>query len=336
MIRNDGSNADGLPYDNRIFSTRRSNFTFSTIIQNNFYSTDYDSNAVNTTENGRHTSDNNTQYYYLHIPKSGGTSMLRTFQRNGIAVKDFGTGFYDRPSDFDQWCQERPDVKIFATEGPYFNNRRGRPAHSIIMFRDPVSHVVSQFFHCKISDRPGHTLMPDTLMEWLQHWNNVQATQPRLQALGAKRPMVRWRDKKYACYTPLDFQSWLTGFPQTKEDLNRTFDAVGILSQFEKSTCLFLAQVLKLVPPSCDCTKSRRSMAGRESVIHYSHNVTHHGSTYNLTREERALIENITKFDRRLYAQAAELFAEQVDAVENEYGVKLCGNKKVFGEALVG
>ncbi|KAL7566111.1 hypothetical protein ACA910_003885 [Epithemia clementina (nom. ined.)] len=334
MIRNDGWTSNGLSSGERLYFTRGTSNSFSTAsIRSNISSVDY-SDAVITQKRRRITSSNNTQYYYLHIPKTGGCSMIETFRKNGIRTRDFGPGFDKPPRDFDQWCQERPDVKIFVSEGAHFNTRQPKPTHSFTMFRDPVSHVVSQFFHCKIADRPGHALMPDTLMEWLQHWNNLQTTKPRLQWSDRARPEARWKDAAFYCYTPLNFQSWLTGFPQTKKDLKRKFDVVGILSDFEKTSCLFLVQVLKLVPLFCDCTNGQPK-ADREGVVHETHNVSHHGSTYNLTQEERAMIENMTKLDRMLYAQASELFEEQVDYVEKEYGVKLCGKDKHSATAVV-
>ncbi|KAL7564760.1 hypothetical protein ACA910_010167 [Epithemia clementina (nom. ined.)] len=269
---------------------------------------------------------NVTQYHYLHIPKTGGYTIEKLLRMGGVSVQQLGLGRRFHLDQWENWTRTHPDFQLFMIESGY---SQYQPKHSLTMFREPMSHVLSQFFHCTESAE-HHRLqrneaMPDTLLEWLQAWNDIRQQHPEMER-NTSNSLSRWRDARFKCFVPLNFQSWLTLFPTTKEDLRSRFDAVGIMEDMEKSFCLFLVQIEKRVPGICDCTDGRPSIQLPKRSA--DHGVLHHGSTYHPTDEERALIEQITALDRPLYQQASVLFQELVANVENHYQVKLCGKEQ--------
>ena len=89
--------------------------------------------------------------------------------------------------------------------------------------RDPVSHVVSQYYHCvdSIGHRNTHLMPP--LNEWLDEYTELADTIP----LEHRAPYIEtWRDnsaakllrKKFDCYNPIDSESTFVKFPVVVKD----------------------------------------------------------------------------------------------------------------------
>jgi len=163
-----------------------------------------------------------------------------------------------------------------------------------------------------------------SLVDWLRTWVQIRANQPSLEK-SMNAPGQRWHDPTFKCYMPLNFQSWIMGFPETKADLASLFDAIGVVENFEKTVCLFLTVILETVPDKCNCTSGRPFDDQPKEVTRVTHGVKHHGSSYNLTAEEQYLIHNLTQLDQELHDNAMELFKEKVASLERTYGVKICG-----------
>jgi hypothetical protein len=171
---------------------------------------------------------------------------------NGAWVLNLGVG--GPTKEYATWAKENPDRSIIMTEGIGFN--RHPPPQSFVMFRNPQTHIVSQYFHCTESnDHKKPRRMPGSLLEWLQYWESVRQN-ATLQKQKSKQPWKNhWADERYSCYNPINLQSWLTGsYGESKEQLKSRFDGIGILSEFHLSGCVFLTINLKRVHGTCNCT----------------------------------------------------------------------------------
>ena len=99
------------------------------------------------------------------------------------------------------------------------------------------------------------------------------------------------------------------------------------------------------VPKPCDCTRSDESPNQEENEFltfdnnKHGHGVTHHGSDYEITTEQRHAIESFRSVDMELYNLVVkEIFEKQVQEVEKEYNVKLCNKLKaqrIGGESIL-
>ena len=243
-------------------------------------------------------------------------------------MRQLGVGRRFPLETINEFMRSNPQDRVFMSEIGF---NQYHPQHSLTMFREPTSHVLSQFFHCKESKEhrrnDRHLAMPDTLLEWLQGWLELRQKNPALER-NISDPRKRWNDPKYICFVPLNFQSWITTFPKSKEDVMALFDVVGILENVQKSFCLFLVHILETVPNYCNCTNGPSEYKGREKKA--DHGVQHHGSSYIPTRKERILIEELTTLDRELYRHVTELFLELVAQAEKTYHVELCGKAKAY------
>lgn len=103
---------------------------------------------------------------------------------------------------------------LIASESPW--NERAQNVYTVI--RDPVSHVISQYFHCSDSNhhKLGHLMPP--LDEWLNAYAELSESMP----LQTRPPYTtRWRAhpeaqalrNKFMCYNPIDSESDYVKFP---------------------------------------------------------------------------------------------------------------------------
>jgi hypothetical protein len=86
-----------------------------------------------------------------------GYAMQGFLSRNGAWVLNVGLGAPTRrqpiAKDFATWANDNPTRSIIMSEGVGFNNPKSattqRQQHkSFVMFRNPQTHVLSQYFHC--------------------------------------------------------------------------------------------------------------------------------------------------------------------------------------------
>jgi hypothetical protein len=289
--------------------------------------------------------------------------MRDVLNRNGACVIDNGPRQHIR--NFANWTRDHPQHRIFMSEGLGFNEEPGgayRPArmqhHNFVMFRDPQSHVLSQYFHCTESRGTQQytarlNSMPKSLHEWLYIWDETRRNKSLARRKLPHHAHAHWNDPRMKCYNPIDFQSWITGYPQSKQELEEKFDATGILSEFHRSACVFSTMVLNRVPPACNCSHlttlrsngndqstTTRIMSNNEDddddnsindgtrKTHngQSHGVTHHGDTYQPSAEELKLIRNLTMHDQILYNNAKEIFYAKVADLEQQYQVTFCSS----------
>jgi hypothetical protein len=276
--------------------------------------------------------------------------MRDALNRNGACVIDNGPQQHIR--NFANWTLEHPHHRIFMSEGIGFNEADlPRPRmRNFGMFRDPQSHVLSQYFHCAESRHTQkkrarlNRMSKKNLHEWLQIWEATRQSKPLAKRKLTHNAHAHWSDPRMRCYNPIDFQSWITGYPQSKQELAEKFDVIGILSDFHLSSCVFSTMVLNRVPQVCNCSHSMISSNGNQITtsstnndddrnnsdgthkMHngHSHGVTHHGDSYQPSNEELKLIRNLTMHDQILYDNAKEMFYAKVADLERQYQVTFC------------
>lgn len=217
---------------------------------------------------------------------------------------------------------------LFMTE-----NKMGwaAPAEQVyVILRQPETHILSQYFHCKESKSHAHSahLMP-SLNEWLETYVSAKGD----------ATLVDQANQKYRCYNPINMQSsWLNYLgidchgntcslsQNAKELLKQRYTILGDNRQMTKTVCaIFIKYTGWVDQERCNCTAVAGNQSDFAAKRGNSHGVMHHGSTYKTTQEQDEYIQQLTHIDRLLYQAGKEVFAEQVREIEEEYRITLCG-----------
>jgi sarcosine oxidase delta subunit len=214
---------------------------------------------------------------------------------------------------------------MWMTEPGWYN---ADAEHSYVIIREPVSHTLSMYFHCKESkehENKAH-LMP-TLDDWIRAWHDAQTNTTTLRDTN-----------NFHCYNPTNFQSRAIAFNSElgKEDIRKKWDIIGDHAQMEKTICLIVIKYTGWIPKPCDCTNILELQNHRQlyevtyDKDRHAHGVTHHGSTFSITQEQRQRIQQFRNIDMKLYdLVVSEIFEEQVQEVEHMYNIQLCNKLQV-------
>ena len=157
-----------------------------------------------------------------------------------------------------------------------------------------------------------------SLDEWLHAWAE------------AKNNSTKFRQNlAFRCYHPIEFESNYIRFDpekgQGKDFLASSYDILGDFSRMDQAACAIFISYKGEVPPACDCSDQKR----RKLVTQEDHGVTHHGSSYNVTEEQKHLILDILRpKDVKLYEVVQEVFQEQVTALEKKHNFVMCNKIK--------
>lgn len=194
--------------------------------------------------------------------------------------------------------------------------------HVYTTVRDPKSHVISQYFHCKesVHHRDRAKFMPPTLQEWLDAW---------VLAMGDESK-IRENENKFQCYNPINLQSSYVRFdpdvqPTAEKDLLERYDVIGTSDEMVKSLCATFISYQGYVPEKCDCTDTTLR---KRRMDRYDHGVSHHGSSYETTLEEDEAIAKLTQKDLQLFEVSQKVFEKQVLGLEEMFGIKVCSSFK--------
>ncbi|KAL3934535.1 MAG: hypothetical protein SGARI_003339 [Bacillariaceae sp.] len=294
------------------------------------------------------TANRTLDYFLAHIPKAGGYYAYRMLNTFLNASPDIVEGMAKRRK-LPKSEQYKVPVETFCNNGVQFyldnfhNSLKGRNctiqmdevwprkkiegrkngplfprsqiAHKYVIVRDPLSHVLSMFFHC--TDHAGRAHLMPSMDEWLNSWANARGNQTKAR-----------QNQMYRCYEPIDFQANYLEFDpakgQGKDFLKNSFDILGDFNRLQKSICAIFIKYKGEVPKECDCTDQGRRL-GFERKGNEAHGVTHHGSSFNVTDEQRKLIlEDIRPMDVKLYPIVQEVFQEQVEELEKEHNFVMC------------
>mmetsp|Transcript_30786 Transcript_30786/g.81808 ORF Transcript_30786/g.81808 Transcript_30786/m.81808 type:complete len:320 (-) Transcript_30786:384-1343(-) len=251
-------------------------------------------------------------FFMVHIPKTGGASVLLIMEQDLV-----GAGF-PRPAVCNHgvapvanrtwWTAPGSTCLIHAAEAPYF----AADVTTFVMVREPKQHVVSQYFHC--TESPAHKdrahFMP-SLDTWLEVWAAVRPNRT-----------IRRMQREFQCYNPVNRQNTNLKSPENETVLSTRFQAVGLTTEMERSTCLFSIRVLGgVVPRRCNCT-NRLPLSSKSPVV--DHGVLHHGASHNTTQHQANLIDELTKEDQRVFSWAQQVFAKNFIEVQERYDFKMC------------
>lgn len=342
------------------------------------------------------------EHFLVHTPKSGGSyafdmliellqenpSFQRLPEENQFMVCDGRTRF---TKDFEKYFPLTGQVKSRRTSSSTFSLRRHRKynvpctlwmaeqphttmaKHNYIILRDPRSHILSQYFHCKesINHYDRWKYMP-SLTEWLHAWT---------QAIH-NETLAQQYTKEFRCFDPRNMQTRFAGWKkddhdpqeeslvetllslssssqnhlieelQKKNEENRIthalksqFVVVGDNHRMWESICTIFIRYTSWVPSECDCSSVAFSKEEHEEIQHanndqddhhnhrqlkihfYGHGVQHHGNSFLTTSEQDEYLTQLMTTDEPLYRIGQEVFEEQKQEVEKEYGIQLCLKK---------
>ncbi|EGC32992.1 hypothetical protein DICPUDRAFT_81190 [Dictyostelium purpureum] len=241
-------------------------------------------------------------HIFIHMPKTGGTSLLKVFRKNNKSFKFYhGTIHPTYPElqhitrkstlfghfrfGLHKYFNDIPKLSLPSdAEEPYFN-----PYSYLTMLRDPVERTISHYYFLKESI--SHPLHKETLNRTLLEWTAVSPTSNNefcRRMVGIDRNVE----------TPIDFEQLCI------HRLKYTFKYIGIMERFDESIVLLSHKLgyTKLLFPNENVGKIR---------------ATHTKET--LTKEERTLIERLNTADIKAYKIALEIFEKEIDLVGRDF-----------------
>eukprot|EP00579_Thalassiosira_antarctica_P010776 CAMPEP_0201921734 /NCGR_PEP_ID=MMETSP0903-20130614/9988_1 /ASSEMBLY_ACC=CAM_ASM_000552 /TAXON_ID=420261 /ORGANISM="Thalassiosira antarctica, Strain CCMP982" /LENGTH=131 /DNA_ID=CAMNT_0048458753 /DNA_START=284 /DNA_END=676 /DNA_ORIENTATION=- len=129
-----------------------------------------------------------------------------------------------------------------------------------------------------------------SLEGWLGHW---------VMALNDTAKIVE--NRRFLCYPAINLQSIYVGFvPQNADDMKniqQKFTVIGPMDQLDKVLCLVFIHHAGWLPDACNCSNNKSSSQLQKQQLGSDHGVTHHGSTYNTTRFQDAMIDKLVEKD---------------------------------------
>ena len=111
---------------------------------------------------------------------------------------------------------------MIVSEWPW--NERAKNIYTIV--REPMSHLISQYFHCCDSDNSKHRHLMPSLQEWIDAYTDLSntlplETRPPYIELWKQIPEAKALRDKYQCYNPIDSESDFVKFPPVQKDGTR-------------------------------------------------------------------------------------------------------------------
>jgi hypothetical protein len=242
-------------------------------------------------------------FFDLHIPKTAGSSLSVDIKQ----VLPAGEGY---------WSKERCLLHASPKD----------PAKGdidIAYFRDPMSHVYSQFLECKYDEdwkrkTPG---IFENVTAWLMHFsagaefdNDFRCYHPynmQTRALTCKSEDAH----HYSSMVPVDVDMALSNL--------KSLGFIGIVEHYQASLCLFHAKAHDMkepLPRFCDCKNASAWNSFRSK--NERHGVPSH-SVDDLSQENKGRIKALTQKDELVYREALKMFSREIVTVEDHFGVKL-------------
>ena len=247
------------------------------------------------------------EHFLVHTPKSGGSfafDMLVELVQTSPEYRSLSPqdqfmvcdGRTRRTADFERhypltassssssslWHSHKHKHQVPCTlwmaEQPYTTRAR----HNYIVLRDPRSHILSQYFHCKesINHYDRWRYMP-SLTEWLHAW---------VSAIG-NETLATIYSKQFQCFDPRNMQTRFAGLNETvvtslimgssllsslpslpttptiaaavaQQALESQFVVVGDNHRMWESICAIFIRYTSWIPADCDCS-SKEEEEGR-------------------------------------------------------------------------
>mmetsp|Transcript_6079 Transcript_6079/g.12424 ORF Transcript_6079/g.12424 Transcript_6079/m.12424 type:complete len:236 (+) Transcript_6079:3-710(+) len=202
--------------------------------------------------------------------------------------------------------------------------------HSNITYmikRNPRHHVLSQYFHCtESSDHARRAHEMPSLDDWLEYWS--------YNSLDGEPTNVT-----FGCYDPRNMQSKFADFHPERGDsiagIQKKFAVIAPMDDLDVAICVIFVHYTGWIPEACDCSLSQtvklaldqeKSIAkeSRNESVNFDHGVKNHGATYNTTKSQDELINQLIERDMLLYEYSKEIFEQQLMRVEEFFNVTIC------------
>ena len=283
-------------------------------------------------------------HFLMHIPKTGGASaFIRLSELHwniGKAVTRPCNEGVKSMARFSKFRESYRGLRcdFWMSESPYRHIRR--PLNVYTILRDPRTHTISMFFHCKESkDHKRFHYRMTNLTDWLNQWVDAKRNTNTNMTTEEQQKIVYDR---FLCYKPINH---LTRYIRPKsitsgdtsainiDDLMERYAVLGDQSQLDKSICMIHIHYEGYVTEPCDCTNMTVAVVEDNSTDTekpMDHGVNHHGDTFETTAEQDEMIAFLRDQDIFLYEESRKIFAEQVRQTEEKYGVKICDKIKKF------
>lgn len=253
-------------------------------------------------------------YYYWHVPKTGGVSFSIDL------VEDFGlVGCFGRnvrkPYANATWAMEHGKCNYGNTEGDYGHSLLKFPSapRNLLLLRDPVKHVVSQYSHCQMESdikKWGHKRA--TLEDWLQHWLDAVHGDEKTRKKGLEKAL------SICHYLPENMQTrkLCDGYEKNYKDkrgftidecretaLTHVRDAwhVGHLEEYDRGLCLISLRKSGKANKHCHCTVPAKTFGVKKN-----HNA--HSKSVKVNDRTTAMIANLTAADLVVWRAAVARF----------------------------
>mmetsp|Transcript_1861 Transcript_1861/g.5629 ORF Transcript_1861/g.5629 Transcript_1861/m.5629 type:complete len:363 (+) Transcript_1861:68-1156(+) len=262
--------------------------------------------------------DKHNIVYYLHIPRTSGSSFIWDAQRT-------------------LW-----DLQMASKEGCYdWKDKIAGVGQVAAMVRSPRAHVLSQYLYCSEGPIAWMTKVRG-FRKWAQDWVELQARGTVVGDYSAgghdqikNQKFVTFTALPFKCYNPanLQCQHFTCNRPfkyPAKVDVDlaiRNMEDtwfVGISEAYQESLCLFHVKLRGILPPFCNCMDKTAWFSFNQT--RYARHAARTKASHNVSdfpAEVLQAVDSLTAADRMLYKAAVRRFVQEVHGAEQTFETKI-------------
>ncbi len=195
-----------------------------------------------------------TQYIFLHVPKTAGTTFRAILERNyperEICAVYPNNAKYHQPDQVSEFSQKKKDgfACFFGHVSFGFHKRIGRDIPYIAFLRNPVDRVISLYHHIMSHDR-RFAEKKISIVKFIQGYKNIQADNQQVRILSGANPTFG-RVTEEMLWNAI-------------ENIENRFAFVGLTEYFDESL-LLLNEKLELRKPWYVNDNVSRSRPGKD------------------------------------------------------------------------